>query len=511
MDPNNENNDNISGYISLDSDLDIKSYDDDILKVSIGDSFHYEIALLTGVTGLVGMFTLAKLLRDTKIKRIFVCVRQNKKGSAQERFDKLTQDASLLEHVVFHDCDLSKVEVIDIDLTRLESISNEDLHTLKQTTVLIHCAASTDWTADLYSLLDINVHSATKLLKFAIDYLPHLKSYVHTSTAYSCFLENGIGINPETVSIPINGDFDIKQVVEHNKHLFSNNYTLTKHIAEVLLTLEYRKYLQKCLNIDKAFRFAIVRPAVVTNSIGDGTIPQGWGNDLRCVNAAFFCWRAKRDKPLTPIVPYSPQYLMHTIPVDMVANTLIAVTSHNLLQDDTRLLADSFVKRGDYFVFNHVYNSAPSEQDDIKCTTFYQYFLLGTSYFKQLKFTRDRKTFERMINTRTILPATFIGKRKDALHLKNSLMLFSTFGHNHYTFPTDNVTMMYKRMSKADRLLFSPLCNRIDYKSYVMNSYKCIETMVKQRQLDRKATAAAVRKNKSRKNALGKMFQKIML
>ncbi|KNC81580.1 hypothetical protein SARC_06114 [Sphaeroforma arctica JP610] len=102
---------------------------------------------------------------------------------------------------------------------------------------------------------------------------------------------------------------------------FPNGYTYSKYLAEVIIAEQVAK-VPNC-----RVKVSIVRPAIVTNALGFDYVPRGWGMDMRGVNAAFLCYKALRGKPLTSVVPYNGTYEMHCIPVDVVANILIAAAA----------------------------------------------------------------------------------------------------------------------------------------------------------------------------------------
>ncbi|KNC81579.1 hypothetical protein SARC_06113 [Sphaeroforma arctica JP610] len=137
--------------------------------------------LLTGVTGFVGVVTLAKLLRHAPHSRVFVLVRPGNKIGARTRFETVCEQNGIL----FMGLDIARVHVVSGDMTACDKISAEDVATLHNVTTAIHCAASTEWRSPLPELLKINVHGAVALFTFCLTHLPKLRSYVHTSTSYS--------------------------------------------------------------------------------------------------------------------------------------------------------------------------------------------------------------------------------------------------------------------------------------------------------------------------------------
>eukprot|EP01134_Creolimax_fragrantissima_P001389 CFRG1389T1 len=264
--------------------------------------------LLTGATGFVGIVTLSKLLRNAPhIKRVHLLIRPSANQDANTRFKCLCDANSLL----FRGVDMGRVSVISGDMTACDSISDENIRLLLQVDTVIHCAASTDWRAPLTELLVINVSGAISLFNFCVKNMPNLRSYVHTSTAYSCTVKHGIGYNPENV------DGSRKTLLGPSD--FPNGYTYSKYLAEAILAEKVAD-----MQIPK---LKVVRPAIVTNVLGFDNVPAGWGMDMRGVNAAFLCYKALRGKPLTQVVPYNRDFDMHCIPVDTVANILIAAAA----------------------------------------------------------------------------------------------------------------------------------------------------------------------------------------
>lgn len=165
--------------------------------------------VLTGSTGIFGKFLVRDLLKTNS--RIILLVRADSQNEANNRIKKLLKANS-----GFSD----KITVLRCDLTQEKlGLSSSDYVSLKRdTTHILHAAASTRFTLPLNEARRNNVETTKKLLSFAKD-CDNLHRFGFVSTAYVAGKRKGIILEK---------DF------EHEEG-FLNTYEESKYEAETLI------------------------------------------------------------------------------------------------------------------------------------------------------------------------------------------------------------------------------------------------------------------------------------
>lgn len=228
--------------------------------------------LLTGVTGYVGRSVLLQLLRciatqqeknKTSKCNIILMVRPAKNGTAQERVEKLRQEAifdaiseSLWDSVisVTETASLSQPN-LGCSQTALEQLQDANI------THIVHSAADVAFTRPLKDLAASNITSGLQLQAFARSN-PSFERMIFISTAFVNpgtgtkdeplpeALVDMAGYNAEELYLSMLGDQRLaRQAMEELG--FQNNYVFSKCVAESLLSR------------DSSTQLCIVRPGIV--------------------------------------------------------------------------------------------------------------------------------------------------------------------------------------------------------------------------------------------------------
>jgi long-chain acyl-CoA synthetase len=242
--------------------------------------------LLTGATGFVGMEVLARVLEQTDLD-VVALVRADDDGGAQARVDELLTTLvapSARPHT-------GRVRALAADLESpglgLSPVAQERI--ASKITAAVHCAASISFTLPLEEARRINVDGTREIVKLAARAHARgtLDRFVHVSTAY---------VAGDRIGLVSEQDGDVGQG-------FRNTYERTKLEAEEVVR-------------DSGLPAAIVRPSVI---VGDSDT--GW---TRAFNVIYWPLQAFA-RGLFPAVPGDPGACLDIVPVDVVADALLAL------------------------------------------------------------------------------------------------------------------------------------------------------------------------------------------
>ena len=242
--------------------------------------------LLTGATGFLGMELLARVLEHTD-RDVIALVRADDDRAAQARVDEL------LTALVAPGARprRGRVRGVAADLETpglgLSPLVRERI--TGSVSAVVHCAASVSFTLPLDEARKINVEGTREIVKLALEAQKggRLERFVHVSTAY---------VAGDRVGLVSEHDGDVGQS-------FRNTYERTKLEAEKIVN-------------DSGLPAAIVRPSVI---VGDSVT--GW---TQAFNVIYFPLQAFA-RGLFPIVPGDPDACLDIVPVDTVANALLAL------------------------------------------------------------------------------------------------------------------------------------------------------------------------------------------
>lgn len=246
-----------------------------------------QVIFLTGSTGFLGSRVLKRLMNDESLK-LFCLVRSTAgiKG-AKKKIEKVNKID--LSH-------LSNVEVVAGDITKEKFGLDHEIYSHLQNTItdIVHCAASTKFSAPVDELRKLNVEPVERLKQLAIEIdkqSDRKVNIIHVSTAYCVGHANGV-INEHEHAKPESG--------------FKNNYERSKWQAEKRLLKDKDK-----------IKTVIVRPSIIIGS------DKGECNRSGVVIPLFSIMRKNSKKYPTPI-PLPRKIFFDMVSVDYVAECVIS-------------------------------------------------------------------------------------------------------------------------------------------------------------------------------------------
>jgi thioester reductase-like protein len=249
--------------------------------------------LLTGATGMVGREVLARLAADARYERVLCLVRPSKTESAQARLDAVLGE-------VGGKPDPTRVIAVAGDVVQPElGLRASDRATLAGVERIIHCAASVSFTLPLEESRLINVIGTERMLALART-LAKLERFDAVSTAYVAGCRD---------------DLVFEADLEHGRG-FHNTYEQSKHESEQLL----RRAMGD-------LPIAVHRPSIVVGDSRTGKTG-AW---------KVLYWPLKViARGLLPVIPYDPECRLDIVPVDFVADGILA------LADDASTLGGTY-------------------------------------------------------------------------------------------------------------------------------------------------------------------------
>lgn len=234
------------------------------------------VLLMTGSTGMVGREILARAAADPRFDEIRCVIRPGRQGQTAD--DRLTR---LLGARVPH------VRAVTGDVTEPGlGLAPADR---KRVTHVIHGAASVAFDLPLADARRINVGGTRHVLQLG-EALPRLERLDAVSTCYVAGRRNGLVYEPE---------------LEHGGG-FHNTYEQSKYEAEQLLRSRMAD-----------LPIAVHRPSIVVGDSRTGATG-AW---------KVLYWPLKViARGRLPVIPYDPQCRLDIVPVDFVADAVLALS-----------------------------------------------------------------------------------------------------------------------------------------------------------------------------------------
>jgi long-chain acyl-CoA synthetase len=348
--------------------------------------------LITGATGFLGQPLVEKILWSVpEVRRIYVLIRPKRQFggrllSAQDRLERELWDSTVFERLQARlgegllDFLREKIHAVAGDISQEDlRLSAEDRNRLEtEVDIIINSAAVVSFDAPLNEALELNVHGAERVAKFAAGCRHAI--LVHVSTAYVCGAARGE--IPETLhhtaqpgtaeQFPVRAFTDVEadirrieeiiQAVETQasaaevRRSFAEEYLkrlrskrsrrpvgrrqeievlrrrwISARLAEEGMkwarqrgwndTYTYTKALGEQLVARYADRIpmAIVRPSVIESSLSE-PVP-GWLDGLRMADPLIVAIGKGRLRSL----PLNPKVSLDLVPADMVVNAILAL------------------------------------------------------------------------------------------------------------------------------------------------------------------------------------------
>ncbi|EFA05024.1 fatty acyl-CoA reductase wat [Tribolium castaneum] len=427
---------------------------------------------ITGGTGFLGTILIEKLLRSCNdISTIYILARNKKGKNLQSRidelfddsiFDRLKKEFPKFRHKVVGiggDCSLPDL-----------GISQQDRQVLiNEVSVIFHVAATVRFDEKLKMAVAINVRAPQDMLKLAHE-MPHLKSMVHVSTAYSN-VPNKV-IEERLYPVPVDskklilmaetlGDNVLDNITPMVLDKWPNTYTYTKAVAEDIVR-------QDGLDLP----IGIYRPSIVVSTYQEPT--EAWINNLYgptgvCAGAGSGILRALHA---------NSEVNANIVPVDMCVNSLIATAwdvgvkfenskkSCNKYEIPVYHFESSNDQPLNWGRFMRLSYSHGKKTPSVKAIWYYT-FNLYKNYYAYLIATIFLH----------YLPALFVdgallcmGKSPKMLRIYKKIHKFTSvisyFSTRTWIFQSSNVQKMIERMSEADQKIFFCDLKKLDWNKF---------------------------------------------
>eukprot|EP00092_Neocalanus_flemingeri_P036689 GFUD01039944.1.p1 GENE.GFUD01039944.1~~GFUD01039944.1.p1 ORF type:complete len:515 (+),score=130.04 GFUD01039944.1:51-1547(+) len=286
----------------------------------ISQFYNDKTVFITGATGFMGKVLVEKLLRSTKVKKIYLLIRQKKGLQTKVRLQEL-MSAKIFDELKERSADvMSRIEAFSGDITEHNfGLSEEDeRRMIEEVNIVFHSAATINFDEDLTKAVNLNVVAVFTLMEICKK-MKNLQALVHVSTAYCNPQLKNISeeINPENgdpvgiIDLCQRMDPSILNRSEMTAKIIGNKpntYTFTKALGESALVSE-----GGCLPI------AIVRPSIVVAAWKE-PLP-GWLENLNGPTGAI----AGAGKGLLRTVYCKREKIADLVPVDIPINLAIAV------------------------------------------------------------------------------------------------------------------------------------------------------------------------------------------
>ncbi|CAL7948513.1 unnamed protein product [Xylocopa violacea] len=268
-----------------------------------------KVILLTGFTGYLGTIILEKLLRTcVEVKRIYVMIREKKGVTVEERLSKYFSNTIFDNLRKVNPKCLEKVVPIHGDLIKSDlGLSPQDRKSIiENVNIIIHNASLVYFEAKVSLLLRINVIGTQKMLELALE-CPHLEVFMYVSTAYSHHYNHLI----EEKFYPPPVDFKVvEDMIQADEE---NEAGLSKQVVNEIVGKWTNLYA-----FSKAMTEEVVRRFIVPSH--KEPTPQWIGNQNGPLKIMLSI-----SLGIVHVVQARSTCRLDTVPVDMAANSLLAV------------------------------------------------------------------------------------------------------------------------------------------------------------------------------------------
>lgn len=415
----------------------------------------------------------------SSIKKIYLLIRGRQGVSAQTRFDK---DVLSLE--IFQNIFKLKPYLRDILYVVEGDISEENLgisdETTKKiqsdTTVVLHCAATTKFQETLKLAVELNTLGPKRALELSKG-CKNLIAHVHVSTAYvNCIHNSGdVEIKEKVYPIRVNVDdfleristLTVEQAHEQTEKLiapYPNTYTFTKALGEHLIISQKE-------NIPVCF----VRPSIV--GCANAYPIKGWVDSMIGANGLLLALGVGALHSMRG----NPENVCDFIPVDTVAMLIISAAWRTARQYGTYPFKDEVIKSTPL----PIYHCATSSKNPV-LWSWIRYIVSGyfsrhppkrsvgrpwaiftknsfTHFFAHLmfhQFPSYMADIKRLIQRK---PLKMV-KATERLHSAISALCY--FTDHQWFYSTENVDELISEMNDEDRMIFPVDVRDLDWEIY---------------------------------------------
>ncbi|XP_021938101.1 fatty acyl-CoA reductase wat-like isoform X2 [Zootermopsis nevadensis] len=441
-------------------------------KSNILETFRGARVLVTGGTGFVGQVLIEKLLRTCEIDKLYIIARPKNGMTEKERLEKIFDDH--LYRRVKHEqpnC-MSKVVLVKGDCEQRELGLSRDDHAVlvEEVNIIFHSAATVRFDAKLSTAFAINVLGTKYLLDMARE-MPHLKAFVHISTAYSNCVIKEIH---EQFYLPALRWTEVAQLIESLDQEtietitpivlgdYPNTYSFTKSVTEDLIREESR-----------GLPVGILRPSIVVSTASEPVV--SWINNL--YGAVGVVTGAALG--LLKTMYCDSDMPADIVPVDMVINNAIAIAWDLAEHTSENKLPNTDIKTSKNEDKIPIFNYVSSIQNSITWGEFMRLNEVAIIYpsFKCIWYYCFQLNKHRFIHNIYIiflhlLPAIFIDtgakiigkqpimwKAYQKIHRFTDVIAY--YSTQRWIFHNDNVQNLWRKMSPQDKTEISALHNSI--------------------------------------------------
>ncbi|KAL0831449.1 hypothetical protein ABMA28_002251 [Loxostege sticticalis] len=267
---------------------------------------------VTGATGFLGTVLVEKLLFSCNgINNIYILIKRKNGKSTEERFFDYLNSTAFQRIKDKNPSLMKKIKPISGNLEEDNiGISRNDISILQQeVSVVFHAAAKLSFNMDMTTAININTKPTEQLIAICKQ-MQNISVFVYVSSAYSNMHKQVIDEKVYKTGIALETVFDTLKAKGSADNLLDgrpNAYTYSKALTEEIIEKEFYD-----------IPAAIVRPSIIISSLKEpmpGWVT-GWQGLTRVVAVA--C------RGLLRIWYGNPSVVLDIIPVDYVANLLIA-------------------------------------------------------------------------------------------------------------------------------------------------------------------------------------------
>lgn len=445
--------------------------------VMIRDFYQGKAVLLTGCTGFVGKVLLEKLLWSCPtVGKVFLLIRSKKGKEVSERFETEVLKSPCFDrlrarHSHFDQFVQEKVQVLpgDVQLDWL-GLSQAHLALLTSTVeVVLNSAANVDFSQRLDAAIQSNVLGPMRLLEIC-KRSPNLKVLLHISTAYvnvdkEGWVEEKVHPrmrDPEELLEEIKGipEREIEAKTPGYLGNFPNTYPFSKDLTEQLLVKRRG-----------TVPLVIVRPTIV-GAAWKEPYP-GWVDGIVAAGAFYLA----TGLGILRVALGKNDNIGDQIPCDLVINTCLVAAALYAGTNDVQVIHSGSSHRNpltwsvsDDPIRAYFYGDFPARNIDKSGFTLYSNKLI----YESMRFAK-RTVPGKLItlyahlsrNPATIKLAALFQKVLAGERKLNKL--FSYYTMREWIFASDQVGMLKKRLSKADRKEFQLDIAKVDWVTWSVN------------------------------------------
>ncbi len=506
----------------------------------------HKVPFITGSTGFLAKGLVEKILRDAAdVKRVYLLIRPGAQGGAEERLEREVFRTPAFTRLMrtlgprFHELTRQKVVAVAGDLTQSRLGIDPDLYAklTAEVDIVINSAATVVFDEEIDLALDLNTLGPRRILEFAQACRDAV--FCHVSTAYV----NGqrTGLVPEALMPP---DRSVAQMIDPSA---DGHYDLEAEIASILVFArqveadswntavqsELRRTIErqsagngipaqrtkhqveglrtswvKRRLVDEGMRRArrlgwndsytltkamgeqllarsrgnlpvvIVRPSIIESSLAEPEA--GWLDGLKVADPLIVHY----SKGRLPDFPADPSIVLDLIPVDLVANAILAAVSRAREARDLPVyqvasgtenplkLGEMFELMHEYFLKNPVQNRR-GETIRVQRWTF-----PSLERFRRqcrLKYGIPLNTIQWLMRCSSALPWSPKLKQKVSVleatlgRIMTLTDIYTPYMYLDCRFETRNTRRLYESLDSEDREKFNFDVRRIDWREYVQD------------------------------------------